>query len=88
VAAIAVALVSLICAGLMINTLARILRMSPGFDPDHLLTAEVRLTGVKYMDSTDQDRTGLNLIRPPAGIFCRQVLECVKNIPGIEGVVH
>ena len=59
-AEIAVALVSLICAGLMINTLARILRTSPGFDPDHLLTAEVRLTGVKYMDSTDQDRTGLN----------------------------
>jgi predicted permease len=37
------------------------------------------------MDSTDQDRTGLNLIRPPAGIFCRQVLERVNNIPGVEG---
>jgi predicted permease len=86
VSEIAVALVSLICAGLMINTLARILRMSPGFDPTHLLTAEVRLTGVKYMDGTDQDRTGLNLIRPPVGSFCRQVLERLKNIPGVEGV--
>jgi putative ABC transport system permease protein len=85
VAEIAVALVSLICAGLMINTLARVLRTSPGFDPRHLLTAEVRLTGVKYMDGADQDRTGLNLIRPPVGIFCRQVLERLKNIPGVEG---
>jgi putative ABC transport system permease protein len=85
VAEIAVALVSLICAGLMINTLARILHTSPGFDPSHLLTAEVRLTGVKYMDGTDQDRTGLNLIRSPVGIFCRQVLERLKNIPGVEG---
>ena len=49
VSEIAVAFVSLICAGLMINTLARILHTSPGFNPDHLLTAEVRLTGV---DST------------------------------------
>jgi predicted permease len=85
VSEIAVALVSLICAGLMINTLARILRTSPGFDPTHLLTAEVRLTGVKYMDGTDQDRTGLNLIRPSVGIFCRQALERLKNMAGVEG---
>ena len=59
VAEIAMALVSLICAGLMINTLTRILRTSPGFNPDHLLAAEVRLTGEKYMDATQQDKTGL-----------------------------
>ena len=85
VSEIAVALVSLICAGLIINSLARILRTSPGFNPDHLLTAEVRLTGEKYMDGTDQDRTGLNMIRPPVGIFCWQVLERLKNVPGVEG---
>ena len=50
------ALVSLTCAGLMINSLARILRTSPGFNPDHLLTAEVRLTGEKYIDGTDQEK--------------------------------
>ncbi len=81
VAEIAVALVSLICAGLMINTVARILRTSPGFDPDHLLTAEVRLTGDKYMNAMDQDKTGLNLIKPPVEIFCRQVLERLRTFP-------
>jgi putative ABC transport system permease protein len=84
VAEIAVALVSLVCAGLMINTVARILHTSPGFDPDHLLTAEVRLTGEKYMDATDQDKTGLNVIKPPVGIFCRQVLERARQIPGVD----
>ena len=84
VAELAVALVSLICAGLMINTVARILNTSPGFDPDHLLTAEVRLTGDKYMDATDQDKTGLNVIKPPVRIFCRQVLERLRSIPGVE----
>jgi len=75
----------LICAGLMINTLTRILHTSPGFNPSHLLTAEVRLTGEKYMDANDQDKTGLNLIQPPVRIFCRQVLERVREIPGVEG---
>jgi len=86
VAEIAVALVSLICAGLMINTLAHILRTSPGFDPSHLLTAEVRLTGEKYVDASDPGNTGLTVIHPPVGIFCRQVLERLRNLPGVEGV--
>ena len=84
VAEIAVALVSLICAGLMINTVTRILHTSPGFNPDHLLTAEVRLTGDKYMDNTGQDKTGFNVIQPGVRIFCRQVLERVREIPGVE----
>ncbi len=86
VAEIAVALVSLICAALMINTLARVLHTDPGFNPDHLLTAEVRLTGDKYMNAMDQDKTGLNVINPPVGVFCRQALERVRNIPGVESV--
>ena len=81
---VAVALVSLICAGLMLNTVVRLLRTSPGFNPEHLLTAEVRLTGDRYMDAMDQDKTGLNLIKPPVRVFCRQVLEQIKNIPGVE----
>jgi putative ABC transport system permease protein len=68
----------------MINTVTRVLRTSPGFDPDHLVTAEVRLTGDKYMDAMDQDKTGLNLIKPPVGIFFRQVLERIRSISGVE----
>lgn len=86
VAEIAVALVSLICAGLMINTVTRILHTSPGFDPDHLLTAEVRLTGQKYMNVADDERTGFNVIQPAVKVFCRQILERVRAIPGVESV--
>ena len=83
---IALALVLLICAGLMINTVTRILRADPGFNPEHLLTAEVRLTGDKYVDAFQADDANLNLIRPPVAEFCRQVLDHVRNIPGVEGV--
>jgi len=81
---IALALVLLICAGLMINTVTRILRTNPGFNPEHLLTAEVRLTGDKYIDATDPEKKDLNVIRPAVGEFSRQVLDGVRNIPGVE----
>jgi len=83
---VALSLVLLICAGLMINTLTRILRTSPGFNPEHLLTAEVRLTGDKYVDSTQQGNTGFNTIRPATAEFCRQLMERLRSIPSIEEV--
>lgn len=86
VSEIALALVLLMCAGLMINTLTRILRTTPGFNPAHLVTAEVRLTGLKYMDSSTEDATGFSSILPPVGDFCRQALERARNIPGVEDV--
>lgn len=86
VAEIALALVLLMCAGLMINTLTRILRTTPGFNPEHLVTAEVRLTGLKYMDSSTEDATGFSSILPPVGNFCRQALERLRNIPAVEDV--
>lgn len=86
IAEVALSLVLLICAGLMINTLTRILRTSPGFNPEHLLTAEVRLTGDKYVDSTQQGDTGINTIRPAAAEFCRQLMERLRSIPSVEEV--
>ena len=84
IAEVAVALVLLICAGLMINTLTRILRTNPGFNPDRLVTAQVRLTGDKYIDSSDPDHLDLNMIHPPVALFCRQVLERLQGLPGVE----
>ncbi|HTT25233.1 MAG TPA: ABC transporter permease [Candidatus Sulfotelmatobacter sp.] len=81
---VALALVLLTCAGLMINTVIRIMRTTAGFNPAHLVTAEVRLTGLKYMDSSTEDATGFSSILPPVGDFCRQVLERARSLPGVE----
>lgn len=86
VAEIALSLVLLIFAGLMINTLTRILRTSPGFAPEHLLTAQVRLTGDKYINSAPPTDPDFNLILPPVGQFCDQVLERFRSTPGVEDV--
>jgi putative ABC transport system permease protein len=62
------------------------LRTTPGFNPEHLLTAEVRLTGDKYIDASDPEKQNLNLIRPPVGEFCRQILDRLRNLTGVEQV--
>jgi putative ABC transport system permease protein len=88
VAEVALALVLLICAGLMINTLTRILRTKPGFNPEHLLTVEVRLTGDKYIvfHAGQVESTDLNVIRAPVEQFYQHVLEHLRNLPGVDGV--
>ena len=81
----ALAFVLLIFTGLMINTLTRILQTSPGFVSEHLLTAQVRLTGDQYINAypTDPDH---NLILRPVGQFCDRVLDRFRTTPGVEDV--
>ena len=84
---IALSLVLLMFAGLMINTLIRILRTPPGFAPEHLLTAQVRLTGEKYIRGTPPtDPDYFNLIQPPVEQFCDRVLDRLRSTPGVEDV--
>ena len=81
---VALALVLLVFAGLMMNTVVRVLHADPGFHPNHLLTLEVRLIGKKYFDISQWEKTGLDLVTPQVGIFCKQVLERIRGLPGVE----
>ena len=83
---IAMAFVLLICTGLMINTLTRILRTSPGFASEHLLTAQVRLTGDKYINASPPTDPDFNVILPPVGQFCDRVVDRFRSTPGVEDV--
>ncbi len=51
VAEVALSLILLAGAGLLMQAMARLLRTDPGFDPHHVVAAEIWLTGSRY-DST------------------------------------
>jgi len=67
---IAVSLVSLVCAGLFIRTLARQLKVNPGFDPERVLLVSMNL----YPNGYDEKR-GVE--------FYRQLLERIAALPGV-----
>jgi len=68
---VALALVLLTGAGLMIKSFLEFIGANPGFDPDHLLTAEVTLSGSKYEDPAKE------------AAFFQQVTERLLDLPGI-----
>lgn len=75
VSQVALALVLLIGAGLMIQTLVRLLRVDPNFDPHNLLEFKINLPLRKYGGLSGQQRT-----------FFEQLLERLKSLPGVMSV--
>lgn len=69
---VALALVLLVSAGLMIQTLVRLQSVDLGFQPDHLMTFRTTLPLLKY--KTDADLRG----------YYARVLERVRAMPGVK----
>jgi putative ABC transport system permease protein len=69
----ALALMLLVCAGLLLKSFARLLEVDPGFNPKNVLTLRVNLPAAKYAESA------------PRVSFVRQALERVRAVPGVEG---
>jgi len=75
VSQMAMALVLLIGAGLMIQTLVRLLRVDPGFDPRNLSEFKINLPLSRYGGSDGQTR-----------LFVEQLLERLEPLPGVASV--
>lgn len=66
-------------AGLLGGSLLRVLRVNPGFSPDHLLTLQVFLSPVKYPEGDSK-----------AAITLHEMLDSIRALPGVRsaGVVN
>jgi putative ABC transport system permease protein len=73
VAEVALSLALLVTAGLMMKSFVRLERVSPGFNPDRLLTMFIALPDARY---TSSEQT-VN--------FYEQLVERVQNLPGVQG---
>lgn len=72
VAEVALSLTLLVGAGLMIRSLAQLANVSPGFDPDNVLTGRIMLSNVTYEDI--KART----------LFVDQAIDKLNAVPGVE----
>jgi putative ABC transport system permease protein len=84
VAEIALAMVLLVGAGLMIDSVFRLKTVNPGFDTRNILTAEVELPeGGKYVERMpgDMEKSTVSVDE-----FYRQLLLKYSAIPGVESV--
>jgi putative ABC transport system permease protein len=71
---VALALVLLVCAGLMIRSFASVRQVSPGFDPRGVLTAGIGLSPVKYAELEQQ------------ATFYQTLLAKLEALPGVVSV--
>ncbi|HLZ51678.1 MAG TPA: ABC transporter permease [Candidatus Acidoferrum sp.] len=82
VSEVALAMVLLVGAGLMINTILRLEQVNPGFDPRNLLTMLVQLPeGGKYLQRVpggDMEKT-----LPTVAAFNQQLTERIAALPGV-----
>jgi hypothetical protein len=72
IAEVAVSFVLLIGAGLLINSFLKLRNVDPGYRADHLLTAKIELSEVKYPD------------RERRNPFLDEVLRRVSALPGVQ----
>ncbi|HMD06825.1 MAG TPA: ABC transporter permease [Candidatus Acidoferrum sp.] len=69
---IALAVLLLVGAGLLIRSFQHLLVVSPGFEPQHLLSMRVSLPAKVYPDGT------------PVQTFYQKLLNRVKTVPGVQ----
>ncbi len=68
----AISLILLTGAGLMIQSVARLHQVDPGFKPDHLLAADIQISPARYQD------------RGAQAVFFDQLLGSIEAVPGVR----
>lgn len=74
VSEVSMALILMICAGLMIKSFLRLQQVNAGFNPERVLTVELALPVTKYREQHQ------------ALSFYKEVVRRVENLPGVQAV--
>ena len=68
----ALAVVLLVCAGLLVRSFARLQHVNPGFSPENVLTAQIALPAARYPDA------------PARAAFWARLLDRIATIHGVS----
>ena len=86
-AEVALGVVLLVGAGLMMNSFLRMQRVDFGFDPTHVLRAEVFLDGPKFWHNTPGYPPGqVKTVTTAGEAFYQRSLERIAALPGVTSV--
>jgi len=85
VAEVAISLVLLIGAGLLITSARRLAAVSPGFDPENLLTAEISLPRLPMTPGEKPDAYRARKEQADAN-FVKVTLQKLSSLPGVQTV--
>jgi putative ABC transport system permease protein len=77
----ALALVLLVGAGLMLESVARLLHVDPGFNPENLVRIELQLPWDKYNDYEHEER-----VAQARSVLYTQLCEQLAALPGVKAV--
>ena len=80
VAEVALAIVLMVGAGLMIQSVRKLVAIDPGFDPESLLTVHVSVPRCRRAHGTLGGQT------PPSGVTGAELLERIGAVPGVVAV--
>jgi len=81
---VALAMVLLVGAGLMINSVLRLQRVDSGLDPNHVITTGIPLPeGGKYVERVGGD---MERATPRSTVFYQQLLQKISALPGVKSV--
>ena len=88
---VALGVVLLIGAGLMMNSFIRMQKVDLGFDPAHVLRAELFLDGPRFWHNTPGREPGtVKTVTTEGDAFYQRALERIEAIPGVmsAGISH
>src|SRR6185369_2005634 len=77
---VAVALLLMVCAGLLLRSMGRLLSIDPGFSTEHVLTMQVKTAGHRFDDLATAPGAGDRMRHQ----FFEQALQAVREVPGVS----
>jgi putative ABC transport system permease protein len=80
---IALALILLVAAGLMMNTILRMQNHKLGFDPSDVVVTQLNITGARYMSMAPKQEIDMRIVEPTVARFLDHVLTQVRVLPGV-----
>jgi putative ABC transport system permease protein len=80
---IALALILLVAAGLMINTILRMQNHNLGFDPSDVLVTHLHITGTRYMTNAPKREIDMRNVEPATAQLIDHILTQTRALPGV-----